>query len=586
VADVNVDNLVQKVNQLVVMDSVDGVSSLRRGETIELLDGHVEMLKPLADNLDLPGRLATSLHSISNRTDGRWHDRRVDARAGLTELVALCADSLEPDPSLPEPVDAGARDRLATAVSRAYAANATPRLVADLFPNGRQDDLGRFPPPQLEGDVAAARAMAVAIGARTASGEDAVLKRLVAAGHGGAAHEAAAMLLEARMDFARLPEGQQAGIHRELTRTIEAGFGDRDMERAAERELTKELEYRTRDIAGGVDPIDAAGGIARDEVGKLHEFLQTIDYWEKPEESQRPGLPAERPQSLDDLLQRVHGTVGELTGAQESSWNGEQAPWPDMTGRAAQSVDGTLHLSRDARLELHELTQHGSGELTPEQVRGAREALQDLTAEYALMAGQDRQEGLVASLTEKEFTPAERAVSAEFAAQNLNDIAVRTLPPELSAQVVTPEPPYPDTQEGQVVRGFANAVDNLKGLETQPSESLRRMAGSADIGTTAGQLLLANSELAESDRPAAVQAIAATVDRGLTDVPTTATANQALMHGQELGRKAYAHTLPADSTARFAVDAALTRPHTATPTSTPAATPKTIQSNSDQTRGR
>ncbi|WP_327640371.1 hypothetical protein OHB24_18900 [Kribbella sp. NBC_00482] len=584
-ADANVDKLFQKVNQLVVLDSEDGVTSLRRGQTLELSAGHVEMLQPLADNLDIPGRLATSLHSISG-TEGRWHDRREDARAGLTELVAMCADSLEPDPALPEPVDAGARDRLATAVCRAYAANATPRLVAGLFPNGRQDDLGRFPPPQQEGDVAAARALAVAIGARTASGEDVVLRRLVAAGHGAAAHEAAGMLLEARMDYARLPEGQRAGIHRQMTRSIEAGFAVRDVQRAAERELTEELENRREDVTGGAGAIDTASRIATEEVGTLHEFLQKIDYWEKPAEPQRPGLPAERPQSLEDLLQRVHGTAGELTGAQESAWNGEHAPWPDMTGRTTQSLDGTLYLSRDARLELHELTRHGSSELTPEQVSGARGALRDLTAEYALMAGQARQEGLVAKLTETEFTPAERAVAAEFAAQNLNDIAVRTLPPALADQVVTPEPPYPDTQHGQVVRGFANAVDNLKGLDTRPSESLRRMAGSADIGTTAGELLLADSELPQSDRPAAVQAIAATVDRGLTDVPSTATASQALMHGQELGRKAYGHTLAADSTARFAVDAAMTRPYTATPTSTPAATTKTIQGNSSPTRDR
>ena len=103
-----VDRLVQQVIRLVERDTVDGVASRRPPE---LSEGHVEMLQPLADNLDLPGRLATTLRVVSNRQDGRWHDRREDARAGLTELVALCADSLEPDPSLPPPVDAGARDR-------------------------------------------------------------------------------------------------------------------------------------------------------------------------------------------------------------------------------------------------------------------------------------------------------------------------------------------------------------------------------------------------------------------------------------------------------------------------------------------
>jgi hypothetical protein len=257
-----------------------------------------------------------------------------------------------------------------------------------------------------------------------------------------------------------------------------------------------------------------------------------------------------------------------------------------MTSRTTQSLDGTLYLSQDARRELHQLTRYGASELTPDQVRGAREALQEVTAEYALMAGHTQQEGLIARMTEREFTPAERAVSAEFAAQNLNDIVVRTLPPELAAQVVTAEPRYPDTQQGQVVRGFANAVDNVKGMDTRPSESLRRMAGSADIGTTAGELLVAGSELADSARPAAVQAIAAKVDRGFADVPPTATASEALMHGQELGREAYVQTLAPDSPARFAVDTALTRPQNTTPMNTPAATTKTVQGNSSQSRDR
>ncbi|TCC03675.1 hypothetical protein [Kribbella soli] len=348
-AEANVGKLVQKVNQLVVLDSVDGVSSLRRGQTLELSAGHVEMLEPLADNLDIPGRLAPSIHRISNHQDGRWHDRREDARAGLTELVAMCADSLEPDPSLPPPVDAGARDRLATAICRAYAANATPRLVAGLFPNGRQDDLGRFPPPQLEGDVAAARAMAVAIGARTAAVEDAVLKRLVAAGHGGAAHEAAAMLLEARMDYARLPEGQRAGIHRQLTRSIEAGFAERNVQRAAARELTKELENRREDVTGGAGAIDTAGRIARDEVGKLHEFLQKIDYWEESMEPQ----PTQHPASLDEaraivargLVSRVEHHAGIQTDLTDSQ---VESP-PAATAAAAETMVTTSTIPVESR---------------------------------------------------------------------------------------------------------------------------------------------------------------------------------------------------------------------------------------------
>lgn len=76
-----VDRLVQQVTRLVERDTVDGVAS---GRPPELSEGHVEMLQPLADNLDLPGRLATTLRVVSNRQDGRWYDRREDARAGLT----------------------------------------------------------------------------------------------------------------------------------------------------------------------------------------------------------------------------------------------------------------------------------------------------------------------------------------------------------------------------------------------------------------------------------------------------------------------------------------------------------------------
>ena len=311
-----VDRLVQKVTRLVEKDTIDGVASRRPPE---LSDGHVEMLQPLADNLDLPGRLATKLRVVSNHQDGRWHDPREDVRAGLTELVARCADSLEPDPSLPSPVDTAARDRLGRAVTRAYAANATPRLVAGMFPNGRPDDLGRFPPPQLEGDVAAARAMAVAIGARTGAGEDTVLKRLVAAGHGGAAYEAAGMLLETRPDYHRMPADQQPGIRRQLASSIEAGFAQRDVRQAEERELTEELENRREDVTGGAGAIDTASRMATDELGKLNASLRKSDDWERSAEPQLDEVRAIVAQQLVSRVEHHARIQAALTAGQVES---------------------------------------------------------------------------------------------------------------------------------------------------------------------------------------------------------------------------------------------------------------------------
>ncbi|MET9314922.1 hypothetical protein ABZX12_24180 [Kribbella sp. NPDC003505] len=311
-----VDRLVQQVTRLVERDTVDGVAS---GRPPELSEGHVEMLQPLADNLDLPGRLATTLRVVSNHQDGRWYDRREDARAGLTELVALCANSLEPDPSLPPPVDARARDRLAAAVSRAYAANATPRLVADLFTDGRPDDLGRFALPQLEGDVAAARAMAIAIGARTATREEDVLRKLVAEGHGGAAYAAAGMLLDDRLDYQRLPAEQQPGIRRHLARSIEAGFATRDIREAKQREFTEELENRREDVTGGAETIDDASKMATEELGKLNGFLADIDYWQR---SVEPQLDEVRGIVAEHLVSRVEHHAGiqtDLSAAQVTS---------------------------------------------------------------------------------------------------------------------------------------------------------------------------------------------------------------------------------------------------------------------------
>jgi hypothetical protein len=227
-----------------------------------------DRLEPLADNLDVPARLAPTVPAALGR--GSTSDPRADIRASLTELVAICADSLEPPAALPEASDPAHRTRLAAATSRAYAAFATPRLAPQLFANGRADDLGRFPPPQLEGDVAAARAMALAISARTGIGEEAALSELVADGHGAAAPAAAQLLLRSDPDYLRLQEDQRGGIVRTLAEDIESGFAERDVQEAAIRELTDELEARREDVSGGAGVIDKASAKATRTLAELH----------------------------------------------------------------------------------------------------------------------------------------------------------------------------------------------------------------------------------------------------------------------------------------------------------------------------
>jgi hypothetical protein len=307
VADAEVDKLARRVVRLVEADTVDGVSSLRPGERLQLDERHEKLLKPLAQNLDLPARLAPMAHKFAHHGDPRWHDPREDARRGLTALVARSADALAPDSSLPPPENAKARDRLATAVTRAYAVNATPRLVEHLFPNGRPDDLGRFAPPQLEGDVAAARAMAIAIGARTAAREEDVLRKLVADGDGGAAYAAADLLLKNRTDYERLPDEQKPGIRRHLARSIEAGFAERDIREVKQREFTEELENRRADITGGAGTIDTASAMATDELGRLNTFLRDIDYWQR---SAEPQLGEVRAAVARELVSRVEHHAG------------------------------------------------------------------------------------------------------------------------------------------------------------------------------------------------------------------------------------------------------------------------------------
>jgi hypothetical protein len=271
-------NLIRSINHFVVEDT-DGWSMASGNQLPAVSRSTERLITPLAQNLDVPARLAPAPGAP---------DRRPEIRAALTEVVADCAYTLEPDGPLPAPGHPAGRDRLAIATSRAYAAFATPRLAPRLFANGRADDLGTFPPPQLRGDAAAARAMAVAISARTGQGEEAVLTALVAAGRGAAAPAAAKMLLDAKMGFKTLPEPEQRAGVRLVAEQLEIGFAARDAQPAGVNELAEALQTRQGLAGRGAGAVDMASRVAGQEIQALHELLDRLPDWHPAVETQDP----------------------------------------------------------------------------------------------------------------------------------------------------------------------------------------------------------------------------------------------------------------------------------------------------------
>jgi hypothetical protein len=120
--------------------------------------------------------------------------------------------------------------------------------------------------------------------------------------------------------------------------------------------------------------------------------------------------------------------------------------------------------------------------------------------------------------------------------------------------VKAPEPPLVDRRLAPAARGLAFAIDTTKGLDAQPSETLRQIAGQgrAGIATAAAENLVANSGIAREDRPAAVRAISETVDQGFEALPNevagwaangshpSLVSSRSRIYGQDLGRKAHA----------------------------------------------
>lgn len=307
-AEPHVADLIRRINQLVEQDT--GALSMATGEQLPRMVTLTDqrLIEPLASNLDVPARLAPG--------PGR-EDPRPAIRAAVTEVVAACAHALEPEDPLPEPADEYDRIRLGTAISRAYAESAMPRLVPKLFANGRADDLGVFPAPVPDRDVAAARAIAVAISARTGRRHEDVLTSLVAAGRGAVAPTAARMLLDTRPGYPKLPEPEQQWVARAVADKLESGFASRDLGPA---EVLK-----SDDVIGGTAAVDAASAMATREVQELHEFLQRIDHWSRAERAglDRAGIEDPMTRFVSDLavppLTKVQGPAGSSSTARTAT---------------------------------------------------------------------------------------------------------------------------------------------------------------------------------------------------------------------------------------------------------------------------
>jgi hypothetical protein len=131
VADARVSALIRRINELVEADT--GSRSLAVGDQItrRVTRSDQRRLRLLVDNLDIPARLAPGPGE---------KDRRPRIRAALIETVAGCAGVLEPQEPAEESLYPYGRSRFETANSRLYAQYETPRLVAELRPDGQSDD--------------------------------------------------------------------------------------------------------------------------------------------------------------------------------------------------------------------------------------------------------------------------------------------------------------------------------------------------------------------------------------------------------------------------------------------------------------
>lgn len=517
-ADAKVSALIRRINELVEADT--GSRSLAVGDQItrRVTRSDQRRLRLLADNLDIPARLAPRPGEP---------DPRVAVRAALVETVAGCVGVLEPREPTDESLYPYGRARFETAMSRLHALYETPRLLAELRPGGRAEDLGIFPTPKLEGDLLAAHAAVVAISARTGRPAGTIRHEIVAAGHGAHATTAARLLLQSRPDFAVLPAADRNTLTTSIADELESRFENHERQRPGP-EIGAVLADRQQVARFGSSAITSASETAREELDHLHRSFDELGW--------PPAV--ERPESVYQLCEQIQGAVGELTDTPNSRWDGGLEP--DL----GQAPDTTLRLTEGQAAALGKLLESNSTyPLSAEDAADAREAVQVVAAAYARWAvpeEYDARHEAAADSVAPRFATIEQAVGTAYAEDHLREIADRALPYELATQVRQAQPPLPDQRLAPAARAFAAVVDDVAGLEE--GETLRRMAGEGRVLMTQA----AADELVEAvgvpniERPYAGRMITDEADRRFEALPTELGTERdaARQYGVETGKAA------------------------------------------------
>ena len=535
------DDLIRSINRAVMQDT-GGWSP--PGAIPEIPQQIRDAIEPLAMNTDVVTRLLPMGAGV--------HDRRPEIRVAVKAVVGYCAAGLEPD-NLQHRVQPGDwREPTDWAIHSAYAETAPPRLMREVLPDGGAAELGEFPERQRQGYAAAGWSLAVSLASRTGRSPDEELRDLVGAGSGGGGRLAALALLGTKHGYYDLTPLDQDRIADVVTNHIESRFAPSDVERplrdVPEGIATDYLD-RVDNVELGAEAIDRASEVAdreiwqhqRDAAGSVAHILDPALQM-GVEQQVRVEPPIQAPETLQELLQRIEAGVQKRTGAPQMLWNGGIAELPaGDPSLVAETTDGTLLLNRDlAALPLRELTAvDGPHELTPEQAESARAAFQEVSGAFARLAVPygHTHESEQAAAAIGQFEAKAQGTSAEFAKDHFKDLVEA----EQAAQLKAAPPPQADTKWGPVIRGLANAVDNAKGLQAWPSETLRAMAGEgrSSAVSAAAEALVRDTKIAPADRLQAVFAVEATIHEGFATLPATFDGrSEAWMYGQELGQQA------------------------------------------------
>ncbi|MER7244075.1 hypothetical protein [Kribbella sp. NPDC000426] len=536
-ADAQVSGLIRSINELVERDT--GSWSLAVGDQItqRVTRSDQRQLRLLADNLDIPARLAPRPGE---------EDKRAEIRAALIETVASCAGVLEPREPVQESLYPYGQSRFEAANSRLYAQYETPRLAAELRPDGRPDDLGLFAPPRIEGDVLAAHAAVVAISARTGRPERAVLRELVGAGRGAHAMAAARLLLQSRPGFTALPAPERNELTTAIADHLEARFENHERQTPGP-EIGAVLADRQQLAGFGSTTITTASQDANEEIAHLHQSFDKLGW--------PPAV--ETPESVDELCRRIQGSVEELLDAPKSRWDVRINP-------------GTPSVEQVSALQKL-IESNRTHPLSPVDATAAREAFQTVATAYvrgAVPEEYDHRHEAAADAVAPRFANIEEAVSTAYAEDHVRELADRTLPYELAIQVRHAHPPAPDQRLAPAARAFAAVIDKAAGLEN--GETLRRMAGEGRVLMVQAAVdgLVAASAVPNVERQFVAGRITDEADRQFDALDT----GDAERYGADIGEMAVSMAHQRQPMARFVSghDPALARPQTQARSAPPA----------------